>query len=93
MPWFRPLQSEISLRTEPGPRMSGRLKTDESQAVVSFVPLRAGLSGDLTFSTPHHSSVAKDMGDGDRCGQEVLTFWMGSRGLSPPAPGIILNKE
>lgn len=71
MPWFRPLRSSISLRAGPGPCMSGRLKTDEPPAAVSFVPLTAGLSGALTFSTPHHSSVAKDTGDGDSCGQEV----------------------
>lgn len=58
-------RGKVSLSAVPGPRVSGRLKPDESQAVT------AGLSEDLAVLTPHHSPMAGDMGDRDSCGQEV----------------------
>lgn len=46
------------------------------RAVTILVPLTAGLSEDLAVPTPHHTPMARDMGDRDSCGQEALSKWI-----------------
>lgn len=69
-PELRTSQSRVSLGGVPGPRVSGRLRADESrQSVTLLVPLTTGLS--ILLCTPHHSTMPREMGDRGNCGQEL----------------------